>query len=41
MIVEFAMTFSLMIGFIIGYLVCTLWHFFLECRKDWERDDVN
>jgi len=41
MIAEFTTTFCLMAGFILGYLACTLWHFFLECQKDWERDDVH
>jgi len=41
MTAQFAMTFSLMIGFILGYLVCTLWNFFLECQKDWEQDNVH
>lgn len=41
MIAEFTTTFCLMAGFVLGYLACTLWHFFLECQKDWERNDVH
>ena len=39
MIAEFVPTFFLIIGFMLGYVSCMLWQFFLECREDWRKDN--
>lgn len=39
MLAEFSSLFFLSFGFIVGWTSCTLWHFYLECREDWRKDN--
>lgn len=36
---DFTPAFSVMASFILGYLTCALWHFYLECREHWRKDN--
>jgi len=39
MLAEFTSTFFLVMGFLLGWVSCSLWQFFIDCREDWRKDN--